>query len=157
MPFSSYLIDPHLPEGEGHALLDVWPLLILLLQDVAGEQWRGRHHVVLLQHKKKNIFNCLRLIHDKRKKIIIGMEDISAVILQFVDADPDLDLTICFDDDPDPVADLTLKLDQLATIRVNNRNAANLLKHFRASPREYARSGNQQQIRPLLIMNFQKL
>jgi hypothetical protein len=51
MPFSSYLIDPHLPEGEGHALLHVWPLLILLLQHVAREQWRGRHHVVLLQKK----------------------------------------------------------------------------------------------------------
>ena len=54
MPVSSYLINPHLPEGEGHALLHVGPLLILLLQDVAGEQWRGRHHVVLLQNKKEH-------------------------------------------------------------------------------------------------------
>jgi len=35
------LVHPHLPEGKGHALLHVRPLLILLLQHVASEQWGG--------------------------------------------------------------------------------------------------------------------
>ncbi len=87
---AAYLIDPHLSKGEGHALLHVGPLLILLLQDVAGEQWRGRHHVVLLQNKK-DIFNRLKRTIREDKKL----EDINAVTRHCFDDDPDPDLTLC--------------------------------------------------------------
>ena len=54
MDTSPHLIYPHLAEGEGHALLYVWPLFILLLEDIAGEEGGGRDHVVLLKKKKQS-------------------------------------------------------------------------------------------------------
>ena len=47
-PKHIHLIHPHLSEGEGHSLLYIRPLLILLLQHVAREEGGGGHRVVLL-------------------------------------------------------------------------------------------------------------
>ena len=45
----THLVHPHLPEGQAHPLLHVGPLLVLLLQHVAGQEGGGRHSVVLLK------------------------------------------------------------------------------------------------------------
>ena len=47
--YDTDLVDPHLPEGEAHPLLHVGPLLVLLLQHVAGQERGGGHGVVLLK------------------------------------------------------------------------------------------------------------
>ena len=45
----THLVHPHLPQGQAHPLLHVRPLLILLLQHVAGQEGGGGHGVVLLK------------------------------------------------------------------------------------------------------------
>ena len=43
-----HLVYPHLLQCEGHALLHIHPEVCLLPENLTGDQWSGRDHLVLL-------------------------------------------------------------------------------------------------------------
>ena len=66
---SAHLVHPHLPQSQGHSLLNIQPLLRLLLQHIARQQGSLGNCVVLLKYflflflEWKYFHNPLTAIH----------------------------------------------------------------------------------------------